>query len=104
MALYEYKCKQCGDTTESVFPMAKQPSGIQCECGGTKKQVYGVAEFVFAGGLHNFHEAPSLGAQRKKAVEDMKAFCKKTQKKGPGYQEDNFQFDNPRGKSGVPQR
>lgn len=103
MTLYEYRCQACDTRRTAFFPMGEAPANIPCEgCDGEGVRVYGNARFVFDGGRERFHDGESLGAQRKKAREEMQDFVKRMQAQGGTYTEDMFQLANPSGKSGVP--
>jgi putative FmdB family regulatory protein len=47
--LYEYRCHQCGETTEEIQPMGAGPPGPCPSCGGTLQRRYGRVGVRFSG-------------------------------------------------------
>ncbi len=49
MPVYEYRCANCGDSTEEIQPMGAGPPGVCAECGGELRRVYGRVGVRFSG-------------------------------------------------------
>jgi putative FmdB family regulatory protein len=50
MPIYEYRCRDCGQSVEELQPMsATGPSGPCPDCGGELRRIYGRVGVVFSG-------------------------------------------------------
>jgi putative FmdB family regulatory protein len=47
--IYEYRCRECGSTTEEIQPMGSPPPGPCPRCGGELKRIYGRVGVRFSG-------------------------------------------------------
>jgi putative FmdB family regulatory protein len=49
LPVYEYRCRQCGATTDEIQPMGTPPPGPCKVCGGDLRRVYGRVAVKFSG-------------------------------------------------------
>jgi putative FmdB family regulatory protein len=81
MPIYEYRCRECGTSTEEIQPMGAPPPGECKVCGGELRRVYGRVSVRFSG--WGFDRTDSLlpGDRRRK---DFKALQRKAEEIADG--------------------
>jgi putative FmdB family regulatory protein len=79
--VYEYRCRQCGTTSEEIQPMGAAPPGPCRICGGELRRLYGRVSVKFSGwGFGKTDPLVSEGRPRK----DFKKLAQKAEEIADG--------------------
>jgi len=73
VALFDYKCKDCGVMFESTHPIGKAPKEVPCkECGSVAKRAYTSCNFSMEGPTSNARFNREMTERNRKAGERMR--------------------------------